>query len=88
MIVGPSLKNISDAYVILNDGISLRTTSCTSAVEICIQCIGVFGIKYSAISNHVWYTAENLGFGFKSPQAPNLVANVVSEVKKQKIEAP
>lgn len=83
VIVGPNLEEISAAYVCIDENIRYETSSCSSAVELCIQCVKCFEEKYSAVSNHVWETIEIVCCGLKKERPLNIVTNTVELIKRK-----
>lgn len=58
VINGPTLSNISSAYVIF-DKYKYKVSTTTSAVNLCFQCMKVLHEKYSSVSNHLWQFLES-----------------------------
>lgn len=84
IIIGPTLHQISSAYVAIDENIFLETNDCLKAVDLCIQCVNVFKKSYSRISDHVWTILETLLYQFPQKKG-NDIANVLSFIKKQKL---
>lgn len=82
MIVGPSLSEISAAYVVLTENIILETNTCTSAVELCIQCVKTLHRNYSRISDHVWHAIESLGFNIALEHEGDDLTRALNSIRK------
>lgn len=75
IINGPSLDNIISAYVVIDDHM-YQIPSPLLAVDICFQCVKLFGDSFSQISSHVWQYLERSVYGFDVPNPCGAVSTL------------
>lgn len=80
IIIGPSLENISVAYVCVNESIRFEFRTCSEAVEFGVQLVRCLDKQFSNISNHVWETIEIVLFSFKYEHPTSAVSTVAKKI--------
>ncbi|XP_043470179.1 uncharacterized protein LOC122503626 [Leptopilina heterotoma] len=81
IINGPSLNDVKSAFVVL-DNYKYQVSSPVVAVDICFQCMKVFGEKYSSVCNHVWQFIEREVYKFEVKDLYTAVASVIENMRK------
>lgn len=66
-IIGPSLGDISTAYVCIDEKIRFELPSCAAGVQLCVEFIKCFGKKYSTICNHLCIEIALFKFKYDHP---------------------
>lgn len=63
IVVGPSLKNIQNSYVCIDD-VLYTTSSTVEAVDVCFKAFHVLQLNYPAASEHLWIIIQKCIYKF------------------------
>lgn len=81
IINGPSLNDVKSAFVILEKH-KYQVPILVAAIDLCFQCMKIFGEQYSTVCNHVWQSAERKVYKFEVKDLYLSVPTVIENLRK------